>query len=58
LREGDRADAPGDDSPLAANEAFLGNGSPGRIDPIAERLPRYVVPFDVLPEFAHLQIHP
>jgi uncharacterized protein (DUF362 family) len=35
---------------------FLGNG-PGRIDLIAERLPQQVVPFDVLPEFAHLQIH-
>lgn len=35
---------------------FLGNGSPGRIDMIAERLPQKVVPFKVLPEFAHLQI--
>jgi len=35
---------------------FLGNGSPGRIDLIAERLPRQVVPFDVLPEFAHLRL--
>lgn len=35
---------------------FLGNGT-GRIDLIAERLPQHVVPFDVLPEFAHLQIH-
>jgi uncharacterized protein (DUF362 family) len=35
---------------------FLGNGS-GRIDLIAERLPQQVVPFDVLPEFAHLQVH-
>ena len=34
---------------------FLGNG-PGRIDFIGERLPQHVVPFDVLPEFAHLQI--
>jgi uncharacterized protein (DUF362 family) len=34
---------------------FLGNGSPGRIDLIADRLPRPVAPFDVLPEFAHLQ---
>ncbi len=37
---------------------FLGNGSPGRIDLIAERLPQYVEPFDVLSAFAHLQIHP
>jgi uncharacterized protein (DUF362 family) len=37
---------------------FLGNGSPGRIDLIAERLPQHAEPFDVLPEFAHLQIHP
>ena len=36
--------------------AFLGNGSPGRIDLIAERLPRQVAPFDVLPEFAHLRL--
>ena len=35
---------------------FLGNGSPGRIDLIAEQLPRQVVPFDVLPEFAHLRL--
>ena len=35
---------------------FLGNGSPGRIDLIAERLPQQVVPFDVLPEFAHLRL--
>ena len=35
---------------------FLGNGSPGRIDLIAERLPRQVAPFDVLPEFAGLQM--
>jgi len=35
---------------------FLGNGSPGRIDLIAEQLPRHVVPFDVLPEFAHLRL--
>ena len=35
---------------------FLGNGAPGRIDLIAERLPLRVVPFDVLPEFAHLQM--
>jgi uncharacterized protein (DUF362 family) len=38
----------------AAN--FLGNGSPGRIDLIAEQLPRQVAPFDVLPEFAALQM--
>jgi len=35
---------------------FLGNGSPGRIDLIAERLPQQVVPFDVLPAFAHLRM--
>ena len=35
---------------------FLGNGSPGRIDLITERLPRQVAPFDVLPEFASLQM--
>jgi len=35
---------------------FLGNGSPSRIDLIAERLPRQVAPFDVLPEFASLQM--
>jgi uncharacterized protein (DUF362 family) len=36
---------------------FLGNGSPKRIDMIAERLPQPVAPFEVLPEFAHLQVH-
>jgi uncharacterized protein (DUF362 family) len=36
---------------------FLGNGSAGCIDLVAERLPQQVVPFDVLPEFAHLQMH-
>jgi uncharacterized protein (DUF362 family) len=35
---------------------FLGNGSYERIDLIAEGLPQRTVPFDVLPEFAHLQI--
>jgi len=35
---------------------FLGNG-PGRIDLIAEGLPQQIVPFDVLPEFAHFKIH-
>ena len=35
---------------------FLGNGSPERIDLIAEGLPQQTVPFDVLPEFAHLQM--
>jgi uncharacterized protein (DUF362 family) len=35
---------------------FLGNGSPGRIDQVAERLPQQVVPFHVLPEFAHLRL--
>ena len=34
---------------------FLGNGSPDRIDLIAEGLPRRPVPFDVRPEFANLQ---
>jgi uncharacterized protein (DUF362 family) len=41
---------------LARASQFLGNGSPGRIDLVAERLPRQVVPFDVLPEFAHLRL--
>lgn len=36
---------------------FLGNGSPGRIDLIAEGLPQRFVPFNVLPEFAHLQMY-
>ena len=35
---------------------FLGNGSYERIELIAEGLPQRTVPFDVLPEFAHLQI--
>ena len=35
---------------------FLGNGSSERIELIAERLPQRTVPFDVLPQFAHLQI--
>jgi uncharacterized protein (DUF362 family) len=35
---------------------FLGNGSPGRIDLIAEGLPLRTTPFDVLPEFASLQM--
>jgi uncharacterized protein (DUF362 family) len=35
---------------------FLGNGSSERIELIAEGLPQRTVPFDVLPEFAHLQI--
>src|SRR5450432_1133827 len=35
---------------------FLGNGSPGRIDLIAERLPHQIIPFDVLTEFAHLRV--
>ncbi len=34
---------------------FLGNGSPERIDLVAERLPQRMVPFDVLPAFASLQ---
>ena len=37
---------------------FLGNGSPARIDLIAEQLPQQVVPFNVLPEFAHLRLRP
>jgi uncharacterized protein (DUF362 family) len=36
---------------------FLGNGSPGRIDFIAEGLPQRIVPFDVLPEFGCLRMH-
>ena len=35
---------------------FLGNGSPGRIELIGEQLPRQVAPFDVMPEFASLQM--
>lgn len=35
---------------------LLGNGY-GRIDLIAEGLPQQIAPFDVQPEFAHLQIH-
>jgi uncharacterized protein (DUF362 family) len=35
---------------------FLGNGSYERINLLAEGLPQRTVPFDVLPEFAHLQI--
>jgi uncharacterized protein (DUF362 family) len=35
---------------------FLGNGSYERIELVAEGLPQRAVPFDVLPEFAHLQI--
>jgi hypothetical protein len=35
---------------------FLSHGSPGRIDLIAERLPLLVAPFDILPEFPHLQL--
>jgi len=37
---------------------FLGNGSPGRIDLITEQLPHQIVPFNVLPEFAHLRLRP
>ena len=35
---------------------FLGNGSSERIELVAEGLPQRTVPFDVLPEFAHLQM--
>jgi len=35
---------------------FLGNGASDRIELVAEGLPQGTVPFDVLPEFAHLQI--
>ena len=35
---------------------FLGNASDERIELIAEGLPQRTVPFDVLPEFAHLQV--
>ena len=35
---------------------FLGNGFPGRIDLVAEGLPKQIAPFRVLPEFSHLQI--
>ncbi|MBY0502771.1 MAG: DUF362 domain-containing protein [Bryobacteraceae bacterium] len=34
---------------------FLGNGSPGRIELIGEGLPATPIPFDVLPQFAHLR---
>jgi uncharacterized protein (DUF362 family) len=35
---------------------FLGNGSYEQIELVAEGLPQRAVPFDVLPEFTHLQI--
>jgi uncharacterized protein (DUF362 family) len=35
---------------------FLGNASPRRIELIAQQLPQQIVPFDVLPEFAHLRL--
>jgi uncharacterized protein (DUF362 family) len=35
---------------------FLGNGSPSRIDMLAEAIPRGIHPFAVLPQFAHLQL--
>jgi hypothetical protein len=41
---------------LARAAHFLGNGSYDRIDLIAEGLPARTVPFDVLPEFASLQM--
>ena len=34
---------------------FLGNGMPDRIDLLAEDLPKQVVPFEVLPQFAYLR---
>jgi uncharacterized protein (DUF362 family) len=34
---------------------FLGNGMPERIDLLAEDLPKQVVPFEVLPQFAYLR---
>lgn len=36
---------------------FLGNGASDRIDLLAERLPSTVVPFNTLPEFAHLRVN-
>jgi uncharacterized protein (DUF362 family) len=33
---------------------FLGNGATERIEQLGEALPRTVLPFTVLPEFAHL----
>ena len=41
---------------LARAAQFLGNGSYDRIDLIAEGLPLRTTPFDVLPEFASLQM--
>ena len=41
---------------LARAAQFLGNGSYDRIDLIAEGLPLRTNPFDVLPEFASLQM--
>jgi uncharacterized protein (DUF362 family) len=41
---------------LARAAQFLGNGSYDRIDLIAEGLPLSTNPFDVLPEFASLQM--
>jgi uncharacterized protein (DUF362 family) len=41
---------------LDRGSRFLGNGSRGKIDLIAEGLPQQTVPFNVLPEFAHLRM--
>jgi uncharacterized protein (DUF362 family) len=35
---------------------FLGNGSPRRIESLGERMPATPIPFDVLPQFAHLRV--
>lgn len=41
---------------LDRGSRFLGNGFRGKIDLIAEGLPQQTVPFNVLPEFAHLRM--
>ena len=41
---------------LAQASEFLGNGAPERIVHLGESLPTTVVPFEVLPEFAHLRL--
>ena len=41
---------------LAQAAEFLGNGASERIVQLGESLPRTVVPFAVLPEFAHLRL--
>jgi len=41
---------------LAQAAEFLGNGATERIRQIGESLPRTVVPFELLPDFAHLRV--